>query len=293
MTIKKIAINMGHPTSGIGTGAVGIVKETDKNREVGNKLIAKLNRYNVEVINCTIDYSSNDMAEACQRANDSGADVFISLHLNAGGGTGVETFYSHYSKQKCIDLAHKINSDLANTNILSPSRRCMDDMDYYGYNLYVLKNTVMDAVLVELGFVDNAKDTDRFNSEIIAETMCKSIVEFYNLDGNSNYVSPQAVPVSPVVQAHQTTGEYVIEDREEYGGTGICTITDPLGIFFYNTRGIGERSGSYECGEWVKYNRVITTNKYVYVSWISASTGIRRYMPVRDRSNGERWASCV
>jgi hypothetical protein len=31
------------------------------------------------------------------------------------------------------------------------------------------------------------------------------------------------------------------------------------------------------------------TNKYTWISWVSASSGIRRYMPVEDRLTGENW----
>lgn len=192
-----IAINMGHTLSGKGTGAVGLVKETDKNREVGNKLITKLQDYNCKVLNCTIDKSNNDMYEACNKANVNNADVFISIHLNAGGGTGVETFYSRYSNSRNIEFAKKVNSDLAATSVLSPSRRCCSDYSFHGYDLYVLKNTKMDAILVELGFVDNKKDVDRWNGELIANTMLNSIVSFYNLSKKQNTTvtsKPQTTP---------------------------------------------------------------------------------------------------
>ena len=43
---------------------------------------------------------------------------------------------------------------------------------------------------------------------------------------------------------------------------------------------------TYKNGESVIYDKVIETNKYVWISWISASTGVRRYMPVREIING-------
>lgn len=52
--------------------------------------------------------------------------------------------------------------------------------------------------------------------------------------------------------------------------------------------------GNYKVGESVNYDLVIWTNLYVYISWISVSTGQRRYMPIREVLNGvpqEMWGS--
>ena len=55
-----IGIDMGHTLTGKGTGAVGVVKETDKNREAGKRLISMLTAKGHTVVNCTVDNSSND-----------------------------------------------------------------------------------------------------------------------------------------------------------------------------------------------------------------------------------------
>ena len=48
----------------------------------------------------------------------------------------------------------------------------------------------------------------------------------------------------------------------------------------------------YFNGESVKYNQVVKTNKYVWISWVGTS-GNRVYMAVRDLETGERFAQCV
>ena len=90
----KIGWNDGHTLSGVGTGAVGLIKETDRNRRIGSKvrkiLLEEYN--NVEIVNCTVDYSSNDMGEAVTIANNNDCDLFVSNHVNAGGVYGFDTF---------------------------------------------------------------------------------------------------------------------------------------------------------------------------------------------------------
>lgn len=44
--------------------------------------------------------------------------------------------------------------------------------------------------------------------------------------------------------------------------------------------------GSYLKGESVNYDKVVITNHYVYISWVSVSSGERRYMPIREVING-------
>lgn len=51
--------------------------------------------------------------------------------------------------------------------------------------------------------------------------------------------------------------------------------------------------GQYHNGESVKYDLVVLGKKYNWISWISASTGQRRYMPIRDKATGEKWGYAV
>ena len=44
--------------------------------------------------------------------------------------------------------------------------------------------------------------------------------------------------------------------------------------------------GSYLKGEFVNYDTVVITNHFVYISWVSVSSGERRYMPIREVING-------
>lgn len=45
--------------------------------------------------------------------------------------------------------------------------------------------------------------------------------------------------------------------------------------------------GTYLKGESVIYDKVVITNHYVYISWISKVSGERRYMPIRENINGK------
>ena len=168
----KIIIDCGHTLSGAGTGAKGVVSETDKNREVGKRLMAMLQEKGHTVVNATVDYSNNDLADRVAIANKhQDADLFISLHLNAFNGSayGVETYiyngsWSDKSRNKTI--AQAIQNQLATIW----SNRGVKEA-----NFYVLRETVAPAVLVELGFCDNREDMNKWNTEKIAKALFKGI----------------------------------------------------------------------------------------------------------------------
>ena len=76
-----------------------------------------------------------------------------------------------------------------------------------------------------------------------------------------------------------------VREYTEYG-----TFTATENIYFRNEPNLnGKTQGMYYKGESVKYDRVrIDANGFVWISWISASTGIRRWMPTGETRNGKR-----
>lgn len=115
-----------------------------------------------------------------------------------------------------------------------------------------------------------------------AKTVCDANPGYsvFNSSGSKVY------PANPVSQCDPVISKY--------NETGKCTITTPSGINFRNNHctHCGVKQGVYEKGESVFYDQVCITQKYVWISWIGAS-GARRWMPITDRTTGEKWATCV
>lgn len=102
-------------------------------------------------------------------------------------------------------------------------------------------------------------------------------------------MKPTETPKPP-----QPTGEYLISEYAEKG-VFTCTVDS---IYFRNKPLVSSSNptqGQYFKGESVNYDKVAITNKYVYISWVSASSGIRRYMPywdkVADPKGLDRWGT--
>ena len=159
MRTIKISINAGHTATGAGYGAVykGF-RESDINRAVVKALIPKLKNLGYTVHNSTVDKAATSQAylrEVVKSANNSGSELFISIHCNASTahtGHGVECWT--YKGAQHTTAKH-ICANLSN---LGFRNRGIKD----GRNLYVVRNTTAKAILVELFFLDNYTDRKRY-----------------------------------------------------------------------------------------------------------------------------------
>ena len=93
----------------------------------------------------------------CATANNSGADIFVSIHCNSAGNAnakGTETLvYSTGGKAEL--LAKCIQAQIVNS--LSTVDRGVKTRP----NLCVLRETIMPAVLIETAFISNQEDAFR------------------------------------------------------------------------------------------------------------------------------------
>lgn len=122
--------------------------------------------------------SHNLMGEAAGpnitwQANAWEADAFVSIHCNAGGGRGVET-YCWDREASCGRLATTVNQSLwqalQGIDPAFPNRGVKEN-----HNLCVLRATEMPAILVETGFIDHPADARLLMAE--PERMGKAIAE--------------------------------------------------------------------------------------------------------------------
>lgn len=161
----RIVINAGHTKIGKGIGAYKYLNESREARRIAYHLLYLLAGTNHEVIPAIYDVSSNNLKEAVALSNNKCADLFISIHLNAGGGEGVECYTWKGEK---LAIANNICTNIA---ALGYKNRGIKD----GSTLYVIKHTKAPAILVECCFVDNKKDTEKYNAFKMAEAIYKAI----------------------------------------------------------------------------------------------------------------------
>ncbi len=104
------------------------------------------------------------------QANDSDADVFISIHYNSAGATsasGIETFafYTEDNKKLAASIQNQL---ISNTGV---NNRGVKN----GNKLIVLNTTKVPAVLVELGFLSNPAEAKRLMQNDYQNTLASAI----------------------------------------------------------------------------------------------------------------------
>ncbi len=168
-----IGIDMGHS---LNAGANGVMREVEKNREVGNLLINMLESKGHTVINCTVDKANNQNEQlkgVTKKANAQYLDYFISLHLNAhnSNANGTETWVqngNYKDKKATKEFAERVNSEVVNScNFVN---RGVKEGDYH-----VCRETNAKAILVEICFCTSQIDKDKWNAQKIAKGLFKGI----------------------------------------------------------------------------------------------------------------------
>lgn len=152
----KVFLNPGHAPNGIpDPGVIGnLLRESDVAAGVARAAAGYLIAAGVE----TEILQSDSLSEICAVANDSGADLFVSIHCNGFSSpepSGTETWACAGSYRGSI-LADCIQKQIVEA--LGTTDRGVKIATPGVNGLYVLSNTAMPAVLVELAFISNDSD---------------------------------------------------------------------------------------------------------------------------------------
>lgn len=174
----KIFINPGHDMDLDPGACANNLREVDIALAIGEKL-----KKTMEVIGypCQLLQSDNLNGETkgkpnvCATANNSGADIFVSIHCNSAANTsakGTETLvYSTGGKAEL--LAKCIQTQIVNSlNMVDRGIKVRPD-------LCVLRETSMPAVLVETAFISNQEDAYKlmYRIEEFANAIARGITD--------------------------------------------------------------------------------------------------------------------
>ena len=153
----KIAIAGGH--SAAARGAVGYIDEYEKDRAYVEQLIPALEAAGHTVVDCSNEETTvnAELRSEVYAANNSGADVFMAIHFNAGGGTGTECWY-YTGSDRGRELSEQMSANVASA--LGLRDRGAKDTT----SLYVVRKTNMTAILLEVCFVDTWQDAEAWHN---------------------------------------------------------------------------------------------------------------------------------
>lgn len=113
----------------------------------------------------------SEMEKRRQIINGSGADVMVSIHMNAfplSSSEGAQIFYAKGSDSG-FDLAKSVQ-----TSVCSSFKNARDYVTVGDY--YVLNVSEMPAILVECGFLSNPTEEQLLQSEEYCEKFCYSML---------------------------------------------------------------------------------------------------------------------
>lgn len=151
MSIPLIILNPGHYPGKDPGACSGSLQEAEINACICDRIAALAPQYGLR----TMTVHENELADICREANSySEAELFYSVHVNAGGGTGYEDYT--YSQNGDANIYRGIIR--AEVMAYLDGFSFVDRGAKYNSSLYVLRNTCMPAILTENLFIDTEKD---------------------------------------------------------------------------------------------------------------------------------------
>lgn len=183
-------LDAGHGYNSSGKRSPDGLREYEFNRAVANyaKQLLKTHK-NVTVYFSHSDHRDEPLTARTDKANSLNVEVFVSIHANAFGSGGwndvggLETYVYLSRPPEAIQLAQKIQHNLVLATGLE--NRGVKTADFH-----VLRETKMDAVLVECGFMTNRREARLLRTETyrkaVAEGIVKALTEQFKLQRKDN-----------------------------------------------------------------------------------------------------------
>ncbi len=176
---KKIVLDPGH--GGNDPGAIGPtgLKEKEVNLDVARRAYALLGGYGARVVLTRNGDEEIDLYARSQKANAAGADLFVSIHMNANSSPslkGTSTYYARSGEdkaqrlEKSRQLANELQASLVDALGL-------EDKGVRQADFVVLRETAIPAVLIEAAFLSNPEEEKLLASASFREKIARAIVE--------------------------------------------------------------------------------------------------------------------
>lgn len=205
----KIAIDAGH---GINTAGKRCAKQYDENEtrewilnsRVATKVCEILNKNGIETIRTDDVTGTTDIPlnVRTKNANNSNVNLLVSIHHNAGGGTGIETYVYNNA---CLNGETGKIAKIINDKAVEKT-----EMKNRGVKLgdfAMVRDTKMPACLIECGFMDNEYDTPIILTEEyankVAEGIAEAICEYYSI--NKEEIKNNETVIENVPVKNETT----------------------------------------------------------------------------------------
>ena len=185
---KTVVIDPGH--GGSDPGAVGQngLKEKDVTLDIAKRVQRLLEAKGTKVIMARTGDTDVDLYERTNRANRAGADIFVSIHINAHndrvyGGTSTYLYQNDRKDQPAsrVQNSRRLANYVQNELLKSLGLR---DVGVKEAHFAVLRTSGMPSILAEIAFISNTREeslmrTDDFKNKA-AEAIAKGIGLYFS-----------------------------------------------------------------------------------------------------------------
>ncbi len=235
---KKVIVDAGHGGSDSGATGNGL-REKDLTLKIAQKI--NQNLLNNYVVQTKMTRTSDVYISLNQRtnmANSWGANLFLSVHINAAGGSGYEDYiHDKNATSEDIKVQNEVNKEISKV------------LEEYGKNnrgkkkanFHVLRESKMASILLEILFIDNESDAALLKNEEFLNDISEAIStgvanalalpEKGNVGGgtsNENNSNTEEITVS------KATGTYIVTSDSLNVRTGDGTNYPTIGTLKKN-----------------------------------------------------------
>ncbi|KYD14240.1 N-acetylmuramoyl-L-alanine amidase [Caldibacillus debilis] len=167
----KVFLDPGHGGNDPGSSGNGL-----KEKEVTFKIAQKIEQIlKNEYEGVSIKWSRRkdetvSLKERTDLANQWGADLYLAVHVNAGGGTGFESYVYLQVPVRTKSVQEDIHREVL-------KRSGFRDRGMKQADFHVLRESKMDAVLTENGFIDNPDDAAKLKDPAFLEKIVRGHAE--------------------------------------------------------------------------------------------------------------------
>ena len=238
MANKKLVLDAGHGynTSGKRTKATlgKQYREWSLNNAVCNYIAQYLKDYDVTIYRTDNTSGATDvsLSQRVSKTNAINPDLFISIHHNAGGGTGTEVYMHTYGTSEDNKVANIIAPKLAsNTGLRNRGVK---------KNTFAVLTCKATAVLVEGGFMDTANDykviTSVAGQQAYARAIADSVIQYLGLKKVGTTFKIRVVNCNYLNARKGPSTQYAVADTVKVGT--ILTIVGSSGNWYKTKSGL-------------------------------------------------------
>lgn len=153
-----------------------VLYEGEFNRAIKYRLKERLQEMGIPFVDVNPGDTDISLQNRCNLANEYSNSLYVSIHANAGGGTGCEVFTAENCSNNSMQMAMFVADEYKKR--FSERWRGIKKKDFY-----VVKHTKMPAVLIECFFMDTEKECKAYlmtrdGRDTITEWILHSILKY-------------------------------------------------------------------------------------------------------------------